>query len=289
MKKLKSKKLIKALAAVVLVVIVIIAGNFFTGNNYDKYKGKNFVAVLDVDQGDSILICSNGAAALIDTGKEMQSRELIKKLRNFGVDSLDALILTHSHEDHIGSAEYVISNFNVDNIVMPQFRADESESNESVKEVNRAIASSSAKVYSAIAGMVINIGEIEITVLHCDPSAEDINNRSIIAMADISGKKFLFTGDAEAPAEKNLIEAGINFDCDVLKVGHHGSKTSSSGEFLEIATPEFAAISVGSDNSYGLPNYDVIDRLNSIGAKVQRTDIIGDIIYTVEGQNIIIG
>ncbi len=282
MKKLNKKKLIKVSISVLCIVIIILAGKFFTGQNSVKYLDKDFVAVLDVDQGDSILICSNGEAALIDTGKEMYSREMLRSVRSYGVDELDALIISHSHDDHMGAAEYLLSNMEVENVVIPEFRSDEK-----VTELNSAIANSGAEIFTATEGMVINIGDFELTVLYADNSDDDINNRSVILMAEMSGKKFLFTGDAEKQAEQALIDSGVNFDCDVLKVGHHGSNTSSSDEFLNKATPSFAAISVGDNNSYGHPSSSVIKRLEDLDVQVLRTDYIGDILFYVENGAIV--
>lgn len=282
MKKLNSKRLIGSLACVLCVAIVFLVGKLLTDQNSARYNDKDFVAVLDVDQGDSILISSNGRAALIDTGRNMYAGDILREVRGYGVRTLDALIISHSHDDHAGGAEYLLQNMQVENIVIPDFRSDEN-----VTALNTAIYSSGAEVYTATEGMVINIGDFVITVIYADNSDDDKNNRSLILMAEISGKKFLFTGDSEAESEQALIDNEINFDCDVLKVGHHGSRTSSTEEFLEIATPKYAAISVGENNSYGLPDEDVIERLQDMGAEVLRTDYSGSILFFVENGEIV--
>lgn len=284
MRNLKNKRLIKSLALVLAICVIVLVGKFFTDQNSVNEVGEDFVVILDADQGDSILICSNGQAALIDTGKKINSRTLLTQIRSYGVKNLDALIISHSHDDHAGGAEYILKNIETQNIIIPEFKNDED-----VEELNSAMVKSGAEIFTATEGMVINIGDFEFTVLYADNDDSDINNRSLIIIADIEGKKFLFTGDAEVKAEKVLIENGINFDCDVLKVGHHGSRTSSSQEFLDIATPEFAVISVGEDNSYGLPSEDVIKKLENIGAEVIRTDYVGDVVFGIENGQIIRG
>lgn len=274
MNKRLKKQLIKLIVFACVLCIVFLAGKFITGQNSVNTGNDDYVIMLDVGQGDSILICSNGEAALIDTGTEMGSRTLLADIRSYGVEQLEALIISHSHDDHSGGAEYLLKNMKVENVVVPDFKSDEK-----VTELNSSISNSGASRYTAQEGMVINIGDFELTVLYSDNSDEDINNRSIILMAAAHGKKFLFTGDAETAAEKDLIEENINFDCDVLKVGHHGSRTSTGKAFLNIATPEFALISVGEDNNYGHPSSDVVERLENSGAKVYRTDYEGDIVF----------
>lgn len=276
MNKRLKKKLIKLIIFACVLCIVVLAGKFITGQNSVNTGSDDFVAMLDVGQGDSILICSNGEAALIDTGTQMGSRALLTDIRSYGVEELDALILSHSHDDHSGGAEYLLKNIEVENVIVPDFKSDEK-----VTELNSSISKSGAARYTAVDGMIINVGDFELTVLYSDNSDEDINNRSIILMAAAHGKKFLFTGDAETPLEKDLIEGNINFDCDVLKVGHHGSRTSTSKDFLNIATPEYALISVGVDNSYGHPSKEVVERLEQNGAKVYRTDYEGDIVFSL--------
>ena len=283
MRKPNKRLIIKLSAILICVIIIVLAGIIFTGQNSVNYENADFVAVLDVNQGDSILIYSNGDAALIDTGEEMYSRDMLRKVRGYGVNSLDALIISHSHDDHSGGAEYLLSNMSVENIITPEFRSDEK-----VTELNKAMVASGAEIYTASEGMVINIGDFEITVLYADNSDEDINNRSIVLMAEIEDKRFLFTGDAEKQVEDALIDNGINFDCDVLKVSHHGSSTSSTKDFIDIATPEYSVISVGADNSYGHPNKNVVARLEQAGSDVLRTDYLGDIIFSIENGEIVV-
>ncbi len=281
--KYSKKKIVKTIVLLLVVCIIILTGKIFAGQNSADLLSDDFVAVLDVGQADSILISSNGSAALLDAGREMDARDIFVQLNSYGVNKLDALIFSHSHDDHTGGAEYIATKMDIDNIIIPDFREDEN-----INEVNSAIEKSGAKVFTATEGMVINIGDFEITVLYADNSSEDINDRSVIYMAEINSKKFLFTGDAEVETEKALIDSGIDFDCDVLKVGHHGSTTSTSNEFLEVATPRFAAISVGANNKYSHPSTNVINKLEKAGAEVLRTDKMGDIVFFYKDDSIVL-
>ena len=126
------------------------------------------------------------------------------------------------------------------------------------------------------------MGDFELTVLGFYPELSGENNHSIFTMAKIGDTKVLFTGDAENAAEKKILNDGINVDCDVLKVGHHGSKTSSSEQFLSAATPDYAVISCGENNKYSHPNDEILIRLKNVGAEILRTDLKGDIVFTFE-------
>jgi competence protein ComEC len=135
--------------------------------------------------------------------------------------------------------------------------------------------------------MNFKIGEFEITVLATFGTMELENNRSIITMAEIDGKKFLLAGDIESGAEKYLLKENLNLTCDVLKVAHHGSSTSSKMDFLKAVSPEMAVISVGKDNFYGHPHSEVLSALEHIGADIYRTDIDGDVSFFIEDGEIV--
>lgn len=239
---------------------------------------KDFITVLDVGEADSILIYSNGQKVLIDTGHTKSDNELCAKIRNIGIKDLEAVYLTHLHDDHVGGLTKVAEEFEISNLIVPDLNSEE-ESAFSVRAVKNDVLNSGGNVYTAVEGMVTNCGDFEITVLGYYGEQKEENNRSLFIMARYNDFKFLFTGDAESPAEKQLIQNGINFDCDILKVGHHGGSTSTTEEFLKIATPQYAVISCGKDNQYKHPNGKVLDRLNSIGADIIRTDIQGDVTF----------
>lgn len=247
----------------------------------------DFITFLDVGQGDSALIKSGEYAALIDTGTASSGMNIVKKLRTVGVNDLDVLILTHPHDDHIGSAEFLLSEIPVDYIILSDVLPRDDENARCYKDIKDYAVSNNINCYNATEGLVINIGNFELTVLMSDETAEDENNTSIIIMAENSGKKFLFTGDAETSAEAKLIADGVNFDCDVLKVGHHGSNTSSSKKFLQIASPQFSIISCGKNNSYSHPHDEVLNRLKQTGTAILRTDLSGDITFKIQNGEIV--
>lgn len=245
----------------------------------------NFVKITDVGQADSILIYSGGYSAVIDVGTEDSAENVLEDLNSAHISTIDALIVTHLHTDHAGALPELARRRRIDNLIIPELDYD-AEATSLVKTAKQIVTAKGGNAYTALQGMNFKIGKFTVTVLaYYDDMLED-NNKSVIVMAELDGIKFLFTGDAEAKTEKALIEDGLNIDCDVLKVGHHGSATSSSKEFLDKATPDYAAISVGENNMYSHPSESVIDALKEQGTRILRTDTVGDITFYVENGKI---
>ncbi len=244
----------------------------------------DIITVLDVGQGDCALIQSNGRFALIDTG-DGKSVEVARILKKQGVLGLDALILSHWHSDHAGGTAEILNSFEVTNAVVPQVNSEDEEIDELASEILNFCDAKGVSVHTAITAMVINVGDIELTVLQANYDLSDENNRSLIIMAKCEGKKYLFTGDSENLSENLLLESGIDFDCDILKVSHHGSNSSTSKKFLEVCTPDISVISVGAKNSYGHPSNAVINRIKAVESGIYRTDFHGNISITFSEGN----
>lgn len=275
-------KLSKKSAIVLIIAAVLILTIFTAAKNINKANNQyDFVEFIDVGQGDCTLICSEGYTALIDAGTPMSSTAISKTLRSYNIDTIDVLILSHPHDDHIGSAEFLLEEFKINNIIFSDILPADDDNAEAIKNIKDTAKELDVKCHFAKEGMVVNIGNFKLTVLLSDEGADDENNMSIILMAENDGAKFLFTGDAEQLCEQKLIDQGVNFDCDVLKVGHHGSRTSTSQEFLNFATPRYSVISCGKDNSYGHPHDVVTKRLRDSGTTIYRTDRDGNIIFKV--------
>ena len=241
----------------------------------------DFVKITDVGQADSILIYSNGYSAVIDTGTEDNAADILEDLDSARINSIDALIMTHLHTDHAGALPELAKRRQIDNLIIPELEY-YAEAASLVKTAKQTVTAKGGNAYTAVQGMNFKIGEFTVTVLAYYDDMQDENNKSVIVMAEIDGIKFLFTGDAESATEKALINDGLNIDCDVLKVGHHGSASSTSKEFLEKTTPQYAAISVGENNIYSHPSDSVVSALQNSGAQILRTDADGDITFYVE-------
>lgn len=250
-----------------------------------KSSDEDTVRFIDVGQGDSILISSNGYNALIDFGDESDhGSELLDALRSYKIERLDCIIVSHYDMDHVGGAPKILKALDVEYALLPELS--DKESND-FDDFQYALENSGAEVSIARVGTLVNIGDFDITVLGHYSDESDSNNRSVVLMAECGGKKFLLTGDAGANIENKLMEEGINLDCDVYKAAHHGSRNSNTLDFIKAASPEYGVISCSSSNQYGHPHTEVLTNLETVGAKLYRTDRSGDITFKIENGEII--
>lgn len=240
------------------------------------------VDFLNVGQADCALLSTNGHYMVIDGGNNGDADTILSYLEGQGVEKLDAVVGTHPHEDHIGSLDAIINHFDVDAVYMPKIM----HTSKTFEDVLDAVANKGLKIKSPSPGDTIDFNGLEIEVLGPQREYKDFNNNSIVLKVNAGETAFLFTGDAEETAEKDILQAGGNLQADVLKVGHHGSSTSSSQAFLQAVQPKYAVISVGVGNSYHHPEEEAMQRLQSIGAEIYRTDLQGNIVCTTDGKNI---
>ena len=240
------------------------------------------VDFLNVGQADCALLSTNGHYMVIDGGNNGDADTILSYLEGQGVEKLDAVVGTHPHEDHIGSLDAIINHFDVDAVYMPKIM----HTSKTFEDVLDAVANKGLKIKSPSPGDTIDFNGLEIEVLGPQREYKDFNNNSIVLKVNAGETAFLFTGDAEETAEKDILQAGGNLQADVLKVGHHGSSTSSSQAFLQAVQPKYAVISVGVGNSYHHPEEEALQRLQSIGAEIYRTDLQGNIVCTTDGKNI---
>ncbi len=284
----KSKIKVALIITAVLLLAVIL---LIIANRHLKKKGSttggfdsslDFVQVMDVGQGDSILIYSNGKACVIDMGIPASADAISKDLKSCNIKDIDVVMISHLHNDHIGGLNDISGEFGIKNLIMPEIL---DKSINAAQRATEAVNSKGGKCYNAVQGMNFNIGEFELTVIASYSSTNE-NNRSLFAIAESDKVKFMFTGDAEKWAEKQLLKENLKLDCDVLKVSHHGSEGASSKEFLKAVSPEYAAISVGEGNMYSHPHLQTLESLKNIGARTYRTDQNGDIFFYVNDSEI---
>ncbi len=251
----------------------------------EEEKSTLQITYLDVGQGDcTFFLLPNGETMLIDAGNQGDEQTIIQYIQKQDVTALDYVIATHPHADHIGGMAEVIRTFDVKNVYMPK-RAHTSETFENLLDT---IAEKDLTIQTAKAGKVL-FDEDELKAEFLAPVGDNysnLNNYSAVLRLTYNEKHFLFMGDAEQEVENELLESGQDLSADVLKVGHHGSDTSSSKGFLEAVRPSFAVISVGVENSYGHPDPVTLTTLQELQADIWRTDEKGTVIVICDGENI---
>lgn len=241
------------------------------------------VHYIDVGQGASqLIIAPNGSIMLIDGGNNDDEQRVVKYLKEQGVTKVDILVGTHPDADHVGGLDAVVDAFEIGSIYMPKVTSN----TKTFESLLNSIANKSLKVTTAKAGVNLNLDE-QLTVNMIAPinTYDDANEMSAVIKLTFGDTSFLFTGDAEAKSENDLLADGTNLKSDVLLIGHHGSNSSTSKSFLDAVSPEFAVIQVGK-NSYGHPTSEIIKRLMDKKIKIYRNDEQGNIIFTSTGKKI---
>ncbi|MVX63293.1 MBL fold metallo-hydrolase [Clostridium chromiireducens] len=273
----KNKKVLYLLLAFLCTLFLVSCGN-----NSKLVEEENLkIHYIDVGQGDSELIQIDGKNILIDAGTS--DKKALNYLKSIGITSLDYVIATHPHEDHIGSMDDVINNCNVRTFYAPKVTA----TTKTYENMVKALKSKNLKINVPKVGDELNVGKATLTFLAPNSSKyEDMNNYSIVIKLKYGNKNFIFMGDAEDVSEKEILGKQLDIRADILKVGHHGSHSSTTQAFLDQVNPKYAVISCEKGNDYGHPHKETIDRLKGKNINVFRTDLQGTIIATSDGKEI---
>jgi len=246
-------------------------------------SGQLKIHYIDVGQADSILIQQGSSSMLIDAGNNDDAQTVKKYISDQGISKLDYVIGTHPHEDHIGGLDYVINSFQIGKIYMPKVTSN----TKTFEDVITAIKNKGMQITTPVPGDSFKLGDATCTILAPNSSSyDDLNNYSIVIKIKFGENTFLFDGDAGAVSEMEMVNKGFDVKADVLKIGHHGSKTATCANFLSAVSPKYAVISVGTGNTYGHPAQSTMDRLKASGIQVYRTDENGTIIATSNGKDI---
>lgn len=303
--KRQNKKIIGLIIILVLLILIAIGANPKVINTISEIAGLNIIVnepqtanidetqnvvvpagedfvvdFIDVGQADSILIMTQDKAMLIDAGNNEDGEDVVEFIKSKGITKLDYVIGTHPHEDHIGGMDDVIKNFDIGTIYMPKITTNTKTYEDAITEIeNKNLQISEAKKGDTFFLGNANCEFMTDSIL----DKNNLNLSSIVTRITFGNTSFLFTGDAETENEETRTWPKT----DVLKVGHHGSDTSSSEEFLKQVSPKTAIISVGKDNDYGHPSDETIKKLQNLGTTIYRTDELGTIELISDGNNII--
>ncbi|GBF35240.1 ComE-like protein [Desulfocucumis palustris] len=246
------------------------------------------VHFIDVGQADCILAqLPGGENMLVDAGNNDDGEKVVSYLREAGVNKIDFLVGTHPHEDHIGGLDTVINNFEIGKVYLPRVN----HNTKTYRDLLAAIKARGLKVTTAAAGveMFSSAGVDAAMLAPVNTGYEELNDYSAVIKLTYKNVSFLLAGDAEETSEKEMLKAGFDVRADVLKVGHHGSRTSTSPAFLRAVAPRYAVISAGKDNDYGHPHQETLQRLEKANVKVFRTDRDGTLIFSTNGDKIATG
>ena len=244
-------------------------------------EGTLEVHYIDVGQADSALVLCGGESMLIDGGNVADSDLVVAYLANQGVEELDYVVCTHAHEDHVGGLAGALSQYPAGEVLAPVTEYD----SRAFENFLKYTQEQGLSITVPEPGDAWTVGSATVTVLGPVQDYEETNDTSIVLRLDFGERSFLFTGDMERTAEEDLLAAGAYVEAGVLKVGHHGSDTSTSYPFLRAVDPDYAVISVGEDNDYGHPSEDVLSRLRDDDVTLYRTDLQGDVVCTSDGTN----
>ncbi|MBD5521164.1 MAG: MBL fold metallo-hydrolase [Lachnospiraceae bacterium] len=267
-----------------IITIAILAGGLYQAPStaLAADPDKMEVHFIDVGQGDATLIKCGEHAMLIDAGDDSKGTAVQNYLKKQNVDKLDYLVLTHPDADHIGGAPTIITKFEIKKVFVSNYEKD----NKSYQKLIQALDDKDVNYLTPRVGWRYYLGTALITILAPNKEYNNPNDASVSLVIKNGDNKFIFSGDAGEDAEKDILDNDIDISADVYHVAHHGSKTSTSKDFLKAINPDYAVISCAEGNSYGHPHAETLNTLRTNGVKVYRTDEAGSIIATADGKNI---
>ena len=272
------------LVCISLLFAVLIPGCDFAVKTNINLENNMVTHFIDVGQGDCILVQVNNKNLLIDSGTSDSKEKVIRYLKNNNIRKLDYVVATHPHDDHIGGMASVIKNFEVGKFYAPKVTS----STLAFQDMIAALKNKDLKINIGKFGVFLDLGpNTSCVILTPNKSTyKDTNNYSSAIKISYKNSTYLFTGDIETLSEQELLNKNYDLNCDVLKVPHHGSNSSTSEDFLEKVCPKIAVISCGINNSYGHPSKETTNKLKGINCITYRTDLNGTIILVSDGTTV---
>lgn len=306
----RRKKLSKILVTIVVIVLAFVLETVVTnieqpGQEIPEMPGESTIQeqpktdetaslddgsimlyMIDVGQADSFLFVQGDKAALVDCGTRSTGKDAVEYIKNLGITKIDYVFGTHPHDDHMGGMYDIITNFEIGKIILPKVETGQVTTNWYIKLMQEIAGGDYETEYSKT-GNTYQLGDAVIEILwQSDETQTNINNYSNIIKVSYGEMDILMTGDAETEIETEVLDAGIELDAEILKVGHHGSDTSSSQEFLNAVDPDYGLISSKVGNKYNHPTEATMNKLKKMEVIVYRTDECGSVIATITSDSV---
>lgn len=283
----------KAVTGIILLIIAVVSAVFvrFTGESDKVFEAvglrntelsgrdKMYVSFIDVGQGNCTLLKCGDKAILVDSGEVGAAQTVINYIKNQNIKTLDCVLVTHPHSDHMGAMTKLLYEFKIKDVIMPEIPEEIIPTSKTYEKFLVAVSENAENVIAAKPDETFSYGEMKMEIFAPLRDYDDLNDMSAVTRISYGDTSVMFTGDATATVEKDLLKKNIDYSATILNVGHHGSKTSTSESWLKAVDPEYAVICCGLNNDYGHPHQSVVNRLEEFGIKTYRTDLLGTIVF----------
>lgn len=270
-----------------ILLAAFIAFRFRNNGQSPLPEDKLTVCFIDVGQGDSVFLSAGGKNMLIDCGESEAADDVIRFLDEKNVEKLDYVVATHPHSDHMGGMYKIVDQFEIGEMIVPHLDDSDIPTTRYYEKFLDSCDARGLSLTEAKLGRTIELGDAEAEIIApCRPGYDNTNNYSVGLFLTHGENTFIFTGDAESLAEKEMVKSGSLRHADVYKAGHHGSDTSSCEEFMAEITPDYAVISCGEGNSYGHPQKQTLKEISRYTDKIYRTDLNGTVTFVSDGREL---
>lgn len=283
----------KAVTGIILLIIAVVSAVFvrFTGESDKVFEAvglrntelsgrdKMYVSFIDVGQGNCTLLKCGDKAILVDSGEVGAAQTVINYIKNQNIKTLDCVLVTHPHSDHMGAMTKLLYEFKIKDVIMPEIPEEIIPTSKTYEKFLVAVSENAENVIAAKPDETFSYGEMKMEIFAPLRDYDDLNDMSAVTRISYGDTSVMFTGDATATVEKDLLKKNIDYSATILNVGHHGSKTSTSKSWLKAVDPEYAVICCGLNYDYGHPHQSVVNRLEEFGIKTYRTDLFGTIVF----------